>query len=63
VLRTAFPRALVENSQEPKVLWTHLESAIADVRIANQNVGKRHPERASSHESVEAGRRLLGVSD
>jgi AAA+ superfamily predicted ATPase len=62
VLRTAFPRALVENAQEPKVLWTHLESAIADVRIANQNVGKRHPERASSHESVEAGRRLLGVS-
>lgn len=62
VLRTAFPRALVENAQEPKVLWTHLESAITDVRTANQNVGKRHPERASSHESVEAGRRLLGVS-
>lgn len=62
VLRTAFPRALVENAQEPKVLWKHLESAIGDVRTANQNVGKRHPERASSHESVEAGRRLLGVS-
>lgn len=63
VLRTAFPRALVENAQEPKVLWTHLESAIGDVRTANQNVGKRHPDRASSQESVEAGRRLLGVAD
>lgn len=63
VLRTAFPRALVENAQEPKVLWMHLESAIGDVRTANQNVGKRHPERASSYESVEAGRRLLGVAN
>lgn len=63
VLRTAFPRALVDNAQEPKVLWTHFESAIADVRTANQNVGKRHPERVSSHENVEAGRRLLGVAD
>lgn len=63
VLRTAFPRALVENVQAPKVLWIHLESAIGDVRTANQNVGKRHPERASSNESVEAGRRLLGVAN
>jgi AAA+ superfamily predicted ATPase len=47
VLRTAFPRALVENAQEPKVLWTHLESAIADVRIANQNVGKKTRQEAS----------------
>lgn len=65
VLRTAFPRALVENPREPKVLWTHLESAIADVRTANRNVGKHqqdHPS-ASNHASIEAGRRLLGVGD
>ena len=65
VLRTAFPRALVENPQEPKVLWMHLESAIADVRTANRNVGKHQHDRAtaSSNASAEAGRRLLGVGD
>lgn len=66
VLRTAFPRALVENSQEPKVLWAHLESAIEDVRTANRNVGKNHQHdraTASSNASAEAGRRLLGVRD
>ena len=65
VWRTAFPRALVENPQEPKVLWVHLESAIADVRTANRNVGKHQHDRAtaSSNAGVEAGRRLLGVGD
>lgn len=65
VLRTAFPRALVENPQEPKVLWLHLESAITDVRTANRNVGKHQHDRttASSNASAEAGRRLLGVGD
>jgi AAA+ superfamily predicted ATPase len=64
VLRTAFPRALVENPQEPRVFWTHLESAIADVRTANRNVGKHHDRaNASSNASAEAGRRLLGVGD
>jgi len=65
VLRTAFPRALVENPHEPRVLWTHLESAIADVRTANRNVGKHQHDRATaiSHASVDAGRRLLGVGD
>lgn len=63
VLRTAFPRALVENPLVPKVLWAHLDSAIADVRTANRNVGKHHHDQSSSHTSVEAGRRLLGVGD
>jgi AAA+ superfamily predicted ATPase len=65
-LRTAFPRALVENPQYPKVLWVHLESAIADVKTANRNVGKQHTDRsttASNSASIEAGRRLLGVAD
>lgn len=65
-LRTAFPRALVESPKEPKVLWAHLDSAIADVRTANRNVGKQHPEHFSSTSnsaSVDAGRRLLGVRD
>lgn len=65
VLRTAFPRALVANPQEPKVLWTHLESAIADVRIANKNVGKYHNDRptASHNASVETSRQLLGIAN
>lgn len=61
-LRTAFPRALVENPQEPRVHWAHLDSAISDVRTANRNVGKRHSDHSSSA-SVEAGRRILGVGD
>ena len=35
VLRTAFPRALVELSEEPVVRWEHIASAINDVRTAN----------------------------
>ena len=53
VLRTAFPRALVENAQEPKVLWAHLESAIGDVRTANQNVGKKTRQEASRIAALE----------
>jgi AAA+ superfamily predicted ATPase len=65
VLRTAFPRAFVENPLEPIVLWMHLETAIADVRTANRNVGKQHnrSSSASSNASIDAGRQLLGVAD
>jgi AAA+ superfamily predicted ATPase len=65
VLRTAFPRALVENTQNPKVLWAHLDSAIEGVRTANRNVGKHQYDRAtaSSTASAEAGRQLLGVDN
>ena len=65
VLRTAFPRAFIENMQEPKVLWSHLEGAITDVRTANRNVGKNQHDRAtaSSNTNVEAGRQLLGVGN
>jgi AAA+ superfamily predicted ATPase len=65
VLRTAFPRAFIENMQEPKVLWSHLEGAITDVRTANRNVGKNQHDRAtaSSNANVEAGRQLLGVGN
>ena len=65
VLRTAFPRALVENSENPKVLWKHLESAIEDVRTANLNVGKRQHDRAAAslNANVESGRQLLGLKN
>ncbi len=61
VLRTAFPRALVECPADPRVQWGHFETAIADVRAANRNVGTQRHESAGS--SVDAGRRLLGFTD
>ncbi|MDD2721861.1 MAG: AAA family ATPase [Gallionella sp.] len=64
VMRTAFPRAFIENPEIPCVRWGHFESAIADVRAANQNVGSRRHEKAlSSAAEIEAGRRILGVAD
>lgn len=61
VLRTAFPRALVESPEHPVVCWRHIASAINDVRIANQNVGSRRHE-SISHVGVEPARQLLGLS-
>jgi AAA+ superfamily predicted ATPase len=63
VLRTAFPRAIVDAPAAPVVRWPHLESAIYDVRAANRNVGKARRDLASNDVGVDAGRRLLGVSD
>lgn len=63
VLRMAFPRALVESPMEARVRWVHLETAIADVRVANRNVGCRRQESASNSSSIDASRRMLGVSD
>lgn len=61
VLRTAFPRALVANPEQPVVRWEHLETAIADVITANRNVGRQQAKANGS--SAEAGRRLLGFAD
>lgn len=63
VLRTAFPRAIVDAPATPVVRWVHLETAINDVRAANRNVGKARREVASNDGGIDAGRRLLGVSD
>ncbi len=63
VLRTAFPRALVECPTAPRVQWIHFETAIADVRSANRNVGNRPRTTVSDNTNSEAGRRLLGFSD
>jgi len=63
VLRTAFPRAIVESPAAPVVCWSHLDTAIGDVRAANRNVGKGRRESASNDAGAEAGRRLLGLSD
>jgi SpoVK/Ycf46/Vps4 family AAA+-type ATPase len=63
VLRTAFPRALVDSPTEPCVKWRHFETAIADVHAANRNVGKHRREAESNSTSSDAGRRLLGFTD
>lgn len=67
VLRTAFPRALVECHSEPKVKWQHLETAIEDVRSANSNVGTSRKSAAtnaiSSMKNVDVGRQLLGLAE
>ena len=63
VLRTAFPRALVECSIDPCVHWTHFETAIADVYAANRNVGKNRHDAEKNNPSSDAGRRMLGFTD
>lgn len=65
VLRTAFPKALMDGSAEPKVLWEHLSSAINEVYIAQRNVGKhqQHDTRNGSDESVTAGVKMLGLAN
>jgi ATP-dependent 26S proteasome regulatory subunit len=62
VLRTAFPRALVEDAVSPKVRWEHLESAIGDVIKANKNIGKGQKDHSrSSVVEIEAAQKFLGV--
>jgi len=63
VMRTAFPRAVVANPEDPRVRWEDFEAAIADVKTANKNVGKRRREYAAADDSIESSRRLLGVSE
>lgn len=65
VLRTAFPRALVECSalgKLPVVSWPHIESAIADVLSANANVGKRTASAVPDSARIESARKMLGVN-
>lgn len=62
VLRTAFPRAIVGAVGEPCVRWEHIETAIADVRAANCDVGRRQQQAAGEPGGAEVGRRLLGLA-
>lgn len=63
VMRTALPRALVANPSKPSVAWTDFESAIADVRAANHNIGKRHSSVAAVGSGIDTSKKLLGLSD
>lgn len=62
VLRTAFPRALIESSEQPMVRWEHIASAINDVRTANYNVGSRRQEQTTHAGSVDHARQMLGLA-
>lgn len=66
VLRLAFPRALLEDEKNPRVRWTHLESAIRSVREANQNVGSGTASRVAADEALQdhaRARRILGINE
>jgi len=62
VLRTALPRAFVENPLAPVVRWQDLHSAISDVRVAHRNIGRMGIQGAHSDERIEASRRSLGLT-
>jgi len=62
VMRTALPRALVRNPADARLNWENLESAISDVRKANENVGKRGRQQQASANEIETSRKMLGVS-
>lgn len=62
VLRTAFPRALVESSDQPLVRWDHIATAINDVRTANCNIGARRQEVAMNAGNVDHARQMLGLA-
>lgn len=61
VMRTALPLGAV--CSPPGVAWAHFDSAIAQIRAANQNVGKRRPGSSGADSSVETGRGLLGLTN
>lgn len=61
-LRIAFPRALNDDKINKSIKFSHIESAVEDIKKANKNVGtnKKH---YSEEKNAEISRRLLGVSD
>lgn len=61
VMRTALPLGAV--CSPPRVAWGHFESAIAQIRAANQNVGKPRQGANIANAGIEAGRSLMGLSD
>ncbi|PJK14086.1 AAA family ATPase [Lysobacteraceae bacterium NML07-0707] len=58
IMRTALPRAISLQEQEPRLRWEDIESAIEDVRLAKRNVGKV----VRTSGSVESARAALGIS-
>lgn len=61
-LRIAFPRALNDDTENKKIKFSHIESAIEDIKKANKNVGTAKKV-YQEEKNAEISRRLLGVSD
>ena len=52
----------MEQNDEPKLAWSHLDSAIADIKYAKTNVGGGNTTpSASSARSAKAALSLLGI--
>lgn len=63
-LRTALPRAVMEQPEAPSLGWVHLESAIADINYAKANVGGGHVKtNSSSARTAKAALALLGIKN
>ena len=63
-LRTALPRAVMEQTDKPRLAWTHLESAIADIKYAKTNVGGGNAQpNTSNARSAKAALALLGIKN
>lgn len=61
-LRTALPRAVMELPDEPRLAWTHIKSAIEDIKYAKTNVGGGNTQGSTaSTRSVKAAQALLGI--
>lgn len=58
IMRTALPRAIALQQEDPKLRWEDIESAIEDVRLAKRNVGKV----TRTIASTDAARAALGIS-
>ena len=62
VLRTALPRAVMALPDEPRLAWTHIESAIEDIKYAKTNVGGGNAQSSTaSVRSTKAAQALLGI--
>ncbi|MDH5859191.1 ATP-binding protein [Lampropedia aestuarii] len=63
-LRTALPRAIMENPQDPRLNWAHVSAAINDISIAKNNIGRSigHTTTASAR-SNKAALAMLGINN
>lgn len=61
-LRTALPRAVMEQPENPKLAWNHIESAIEDIKYAKTNVGGGNAKtNVSSTRDAKTAKSLLGI--
>lgn len=61
-LRTALPRAVMEQPENPKLAWNHIESAIEDIKYAKTNVGGGNAKTTvSSTRDAKTAKSLLGI--